>query len=67
MVEQGERYRIALQGGVDGQFAAFDAGVWDPVVSKGGEGGETAGVDEAAVVVEDVYVGAEGPYFLAGY
>lgn len=31
-----------------------------------GERGQAAGVDEAGVVVEDVDVGAEGPYFLAG-
>lgn len=32
-----------------------------------GQGGEAAGVYETAVVVEDVDVGAEGPYFLARY
>lgn len=31
-----------------------------------GEGGEAGGVDEAAVVVQDVDVRAEGPGFLAG-
>lgn len=66
MVEQRERDRVALQRGVDGQFAAFDAGVRDAVVAECGEGGEAAGVWEVAVVVEDVDVGAEGPYFLAG-
>ena len=64
MVEQGERYGIALRGGVDGQLAAFDAGVRDPVMPECGEGGEAAGVDEAAVVVEDVDVSAEGRHFL---
>lgn len=65
-MEQRERHGVALQRGVDGQFAACDAGVGDPVVAEGGEGGQAAGVDEAAVVVEDVDVGAEGPYFLPG-
>lgn len=32
-----------------------------------GEGGEAAGVYQTAVVVKDVDVGAEGPYFLPSY
>lgn len=62
MVQEGERDRVAFERGVDGQVAAFDAGVWDPVVAERGEGAEAAGVDEAAVVVEHVHVGAQGPY-----
>ena len=65
-MEQGERDGVALQGGVDGQLAASYAGVGDPVVPERGEGGEAAGVYEAAVVVEDVDVGAERPHLCPG-
>ena len=66
MVQQSQRHGVALQGRIHRQLAAFDARVRDPVVAEGGQGGEAGGVDEAAVVVEDVDVGAEGPDFLAG-
>lgn len=35
-------------------------------MAEGAQGGYADGVDEAAVVVEDVDVGAEGPDLLAG-
>lgn len=66
-MEQGERDGVPLRGAVDGQLAAFDVRVRDPVVPEGGQGAEAAGVDEVAVVVEHVDVCAQGPYFLAGY
>ena len=34
---------------------------------ESGESGEAAGVDESAVVVEDVDISAKGPYFLSRY
>lgn len=68
-MQQRERDGIALPGRRivhSGQFAAPDARVRDAGVPERAQGGEAAGVDEVAVVVEDVDVGAEGPYFLAG-
>ena len=61
VVEESEGDGVTFKGGVDGQDAAFYAGVGDAVVAEGGEGGDAGGVDEVAEVGEDVDVGAEGP------
>lgn len=68
VVQQRERDGIALRRRVVdlGQLAARDARVRDAAVPQRGEGGEAGGVDEAAVVVQDVHVRAQRPGRLAG-
>lgn len=67
-MQQRERDGIALRRRVVdlGQLAARDARVRDAAVPQRGEGGEAGGVDEAAVVVQDVHVRAQRPGRLAG-
>ena len=60
-MEESEGYGISFERGVDGQFAAFDAGVWDSTVPECGQGGDARGIDEVAGVREDVDVCSERP------
>ena len=66
MMQQRKRYRIAFEHRIHRQLAAMDARIRDAVVAQCSQGRQAAGIDEAAVVVEDVDVRAEGPDFLAG-
>ena len=56
---------IAFPGVKDGDFFAFDFDVGTAVVQECSDEGDTAGVEEVAVVVEDVQVGADVEAFLS--
>lgn len=62
MVQHAQRHRHALADTVDADLAALEHGdVGTAEVAEGGDDGEAGGVEQAAIVREDVQVGAHGP------
>lgn len=62
----GELDRLAISRIKNLDVLATHLEVWAAVVHQSGDKGQAAGVDEAAVVVEDVHVRAHVEAFLAG-
>lgn len=67
MVLHGQPHGLALADAVDGHILAFDGDIRAAKVLERCDEGNAAGVNQVAVVVQDVDVGAHGKTFAACY